>query len=728
MASDARLNSYMVAALPESLDKRLFTEALLRQQFAMYHELSSRRTFLMASAGIDVLLKALPGLEVEELQPETLAEGEVTCLVIAGPHDGADVIGNAYRLFGGLRAGILVVFTPMSHEAVISAKLKTERLLSDKETGLTESTSTRAEVMSQTSARHRDSYSDSEERDFLMSTLETLKSAALMNGRAHKIVVFLIGDYAKVEDYLSSKLAVLERKIVRQRSLEALCEAARSIDAMPFSYASAAKMVGFSNAIRINRAIGTAAPESAGEVSFGQVMEGSVKETGLSANASASSFNLGTLISGVPGTGKTFAAMHIVGQLAQMKGLKIAIISPTDEWNSFGRKSGLRVIRLLRSETQFNFFKCDSGIEIDRFYENLAMLLASASEAGPYTNSLEKCLLAAFRRVYAEDRAPDPVGVYEAIEDAIVEQHGKRSAVGVKYTKHGENSRSALENLRSMLNRPEFSKREGESFSELLERGVVFDLSGISNKMKPFYYALILNQVYSVADMLDTRGDGELRMLLCLEEAQTVFRQERNGSAATADLAERIQDFRKRGVGLLLITHNVTDIDPSIRRLCQTKLYFRQSSDIAKFAANDLLFGEGEKEELAERLKSLEQRVCALNYLQGRERACAAFAKLPEHEAGKQDEAPSKPTGDSSAIGKMTIKIADKGGAAKEGARIQVFYVGEKVYEGATDSQGSVEVSRTIKGNGYRLVVLGEKKKDSRVFGVVGGETNVIKL
>ena len=720
------MKAYAITSLPQDIDKRMLVEAMLQKQFAMYHDLLMKRTFLIACDETGALLGAVPGLGMVESAPNAEASA-ASCLVTAGPNDDSDVIGSTYQLFGGIEAGVLVVFTPIGGDEVASAKIKTERLLSAKETGSTESTSTRGDAMSQTASLHKDLYRDSEETDFLTTTLEMLKSAALANGNAYKIVVFLTGDHAKVEEYLASKLTVFESRKVGPQSLKALCEIAKRTPAMPFSSSGASRMVGFSNTVRTRSTIGAAIPQSAGEISIGLVTEGSVRETATHAYTDSCSLNLGTVISGVPGTGKTFAAMHILGQLAQRKGTMIAVIAPTVEWNAFGYENKLRVVRLGSPETRFNFFKCDSGIVIGRFYENLAMLLASASEAGPYTSSLEKCMLSAFRKVYASDRKPDPVDVYDAIEEAIIEQHGKRTVMGVKYTKHGENSRSALENLRAMLNKPEFSKREGEDFAELLEAGVVFDLSEVSNKMKRFYYALILNQIYSFADQLDTEGDKELRMLVCMEEAQVVFEPE-NDSAATSDLKRRIQDFRKKGVGLMLITHNVTDIDAGIRRLCQTKLYFRQSADVAKFAANDLLFSEAEKDALVERLKGLEQRVCAFNYLQGRELACSGFTTIPRHESGYIREGGEAASDNDPALTGMTIKIVDREGTPRKGARMYVFYVGEKIHEGVTDERGSMAVAKTIRGNSYRLVVLGEKRKDSKTFRIVGGEVNIVEI
>ena len=701
---------------------------MLGKQFIMCHDLLTRSTLLLRGAESEgVVLDKIAGIELAKADKEPDLGREALCLVATDPHEEGKVFDSLYSLFGGLNTKVFVSFAPARADEVLRAKHMVERLLSSKETGSTESTSTRGDASSQTAARHTDTYYDSDETEFLTGMLESLKNAALTNGSAYKTLVFLSGDCSDVNAYLCSKLSVLEHRTVHYRKLEELFSAAGRIGAPSLDSSHAARMLGFSNSLRVNSIVGASTGGFEGEITIGICMEGSTKTVSGTVATNSSAFNLGTLISGMPGTGKTLAAMHLLRQLLKNSRPKSIVISPTGEWNGFARENGMRIVYVNNPSERFNFFKIEGEIETTRFYENLAMLLASASDAGPYSGTLEKCLLSAFRRVYAKERDPDPVSVYEAIEEAIAEQHGKRSAAGVKYTKHGENARAALQNMRSMLNRPEFSKKGGANFTELLETGVVFDLSGVSNKMKQFYYALILNQVYGVTDGFDVQGDRSLRALICLEEAQVAFRAEKD-SASAMDLIQRIQDFRKKGVGIMLITHNVTDMEPAIRRLCQTKLYFRQSADVARFAASDLLFGETEKDALIERLKSLEQRVFAVNSLQGRERAYATFATIPEYNMETAINAPEMSLDSTSDIGGMTVRVTNKEGITKRNIELQVFYVGEKVAEGVTDENGDFKVDGTIRGNAYVLAVLGERKKDSRRFAIIGGEVNIVIL
>lgn len=735
--------------MPDNVDRKLFIESLMGVQFMMYHNLRDGETFLIKedAGGLDIIRNALPGMELEDAGEEIGLPYRKLCLVVfalpehktefRGRMDAseqpASALDTAYRLMGGRQSSILASFVPVDRECILRIKKKVEGEISSKEVRLTKSLSTRDVAYSETDAKQMDLYYESDEKAALMAMLETINKAMLANGTAYKIVLLMDPEDKQLYTYLKSRLLITEEFELAEDSLPGIFKRLRSVEAIPVDNLGATLMVGFSGAIRVKKTIGTPRSALGGDMILGKYLECSALETELDVKISSKTLNLGTLITGVPGTGKTFAAMELVGDSRTLAAPKTVVISPTEEWDDFGIANGAYVIRLYDSKVPMNFFRCDSGINPERFYENLAMLLASASDAGPYRNSLEKCLLAAFHKVYRSTTAPDPLDVYDAIEEAIVEQHATRNNVGVKYTKHGENVKSSLENLRLMLNRPEFAFSEGVDFGELISKGVIFDISKVSNKMKPFFYALILNQAYGFADSLDAGGNDSLRLLICLEEAQLIFGKEEK-SAATADLKQRIQDFRKRGVGLMLVAHTVMDIDPGVRRLCQTKLYFRQSSDSAKYAAEDLLFDEKDKESVVERLKMLEHRVCALSCIEnseeGKNAAGSVFVRVAEYavrSAWKRDMAKKI---EKEGLTKTSEKVTfiDFSGKAKAGLVVDVFYAGERAFRGKTDVNGTISLEKVIVGKIYKVIVHGEKKKDARTFSIIAGKGNVVTV
>jgi hypothetical protein len=737
------LKVFRLMRMPDRMDRRLFVESLMGAQFMMYHDFGAGETFLIREGpeGPSIMQNALPGIEFDDVTEGIALPPKRLCLVVFAMPECRDaprarapetepcegVLDTAYRLLGGEPSSLFVSFAPVDRESLLRIKGKVEESVSLKEVRLTRSMSTRDNAYSETDTKQMDLYYESEEKRALLAMLETLSDAVLANGTAYKVTLMIDPKDRQLYAYLKSRLLITEEFELHEADLAGMFEALAATEAIPVDNRCASQLLGFSNSVRIARTIGTPSGAREGDLPLGKYLKCSALETERDVRICSATLNLGTIITGVPGTGKTFSAMRVLGRGRELGVPRMVVISPTEEWCAFGRGSGAYVISLYRSKVPINFFRCDAGINPERFYENLAMLLASASDAGPYRNSLEKCLLAAFSKVYKGSLSPDPLEVYDAVEEAVVERHATRTNVGVKYTKHGENIRASLESLRLMLNRPEFAFTEGVDFGSLLQKGVVFDVSGVSNKMKPFFYALILNQVYCFADSLDIRGNDELRLLICIEEAQLIFGKEEK-SAATSDLKQRIQDFRKRGVGIVLIAHNVLDIDPGVRRLCQTKLYFRQSTDSAKYAAEDLLFEEKDKEQVVEKLKTLEHRVCALSYIDSsggeKNAAHSLFLKVAKYSMEGAPEGDVAGEIERKGLEKRDdmLRFVGAGGDAKAGLAVEVFYAGERIFHGRTDVLGRIALEKIVPGRPHRAVVHGEKKRDARAFCFIAGK------
>jgi DNA polymerase III delta prime subunit len=440
--------------------------------------------------------------------------------------------------------------------------------------------------------------------------------------------------------------------------------------------------------------------------------------------------NLGTIISGLPGTGKTTAAMNIIGKLLQKSDIPSIIISPTKEWVSFASSKKIKAINMGHPKERISLFRCASPDSRERFYEDICMLMASALKAGPYRGPLEKCLLRGARAAYSESLNPDPWSLYMEIEKAIETAHANTTRSSVKYTKHGENIRASLELLRHLLSNEKFAFTDGVSIRDELSASIVFDLSECSNMLKPLMYALILNQVYSAVTDLDECGDNELRMMICIEEAQLIFR-EGEDSAATEDLMQRIQDFRKKGVGLMLITHNTTDINVGIRRLCQTKLYFRQSPETAEKASEDLLFPQAEEEKVRVILKEMRQGVFALSYIEssdkGKNPKRSLICKLGARdiELAYQKRTSYAPKRQSTT--KILINMCNaENNTAGDNQYMEIVHLNHKF--GTWPISNEVSVFLPVDGKEYDLVLHLGRKKELVKRKVIGGKENTIDI
>jgi hypothetical protein len=585
----------------KQFDKAAVFDAIGTKRFGILYDLSKKITFLAiessdAKERAANIMSAIPGLVISE---DNGSAFEYDLVKAASAYrrqerDGGQIFSDIFD--SGINSGYLaVLFTPMKMNEIEAGKKYMEKVLSKREESRTISI---LSYKKSNVSTHNENFHGSEEHMLLSELLESLNASILKNGIAYKI--HLLFDTKEIEDY------------VRPRALVFSISELKKAKSFPFGVNTAKTFMNFYGKHGISYTINTTHEGCKGNLALGTMMKDAVYDTKEEVKIEPSSLNLGTLITGLPGSGKSNEAMAVIDSLNR-EATKVCVIAPTQEWDDFARNHDLCIIELYDNKTPINFFRCPPSAKKEKFYEDMAMILSSASNAGPYRNPMEKCMLNAFRKVYAGTNEPSPVAVYEAIVDSIRKFHAKKSNVGWKYTKHGENIMSALENLRAILCRPEYVAKVGIRLEELVEAGAVFNLSNVSVNTKPYMYALLLNQLYAIAGSFDMLGDNELRMLICVEEAQVIFKEK--DSAAVQDIKYRIQDFRKQGVGLMLLSHNVIDIEPSIRRLCQTKIYLKQAPDVSAAAAKELVFTYAKEEEIAQKLKHLNSRIAALNYI-----------------------------------------------------------------------------------------------------------------
>lgn len=739
--TNSDVSVFKISSLPSEIRLSLFLDSLLGLQFMLYHEFSTGNTFLITDKEnlVDRVESTMLGFKADRMVDKQFGTQNLLYVVGFDPNMGDRMnlispLEDMYNVLKGLSSGLFVSFVPADIKYVESMKRRVEEILSSGDIRMTKNFGNKPLSVLSGSVQS-EVYYDSDQRKGYITMLDTLNEAMLNNGSSYKISLILENlkteDCRLINDYLKRKLSVLEERSLKARDLGDLYGIARTKDAFCFSQNGSTRLVNFSGSIRRLKIMQTRTnPEifKNGDISLGFYLDGSVNETGKEVRTEVSTLNLGTLITGLPGSGKTFASMNILKQVIGLGQTEVVIIAPTEEWVAFGLENGMEVISLYGSGTKVNFFRCGEQTDVVKFYENLAMLIAHASNSGPYRNSIEKCLLSAFNRIYSKTKNPDPLEVYEEIEEAIIEKHGKRSSLGVKYTKHGENVRAGIESLRLMLLKPQFAYAEGLDFEKILNKGVIFDLSKISNSMKPFFYALVLNQVYANAEEFDLNGNDKLRMLICLEEAQLIFDNDEQ-SAATMDLRQRIQDFRKKGIGVMLITHSVNDINLRIRRLCQTKMYFRQSADSVGEAADDLITDDKILEDLADKFKSLEHRTCVLNYISCingvKSPADSVFVRIPKYPLSGETIHYNYPV---EPLPETRIVIVDENNCPIPEKIVEVDYVGQRVFKGRTDKEGSLLLEDLLKNRRYRLFVFGEKKRDTKSFEILGGRETVIKF
>lgn len=591
-----------------------FFECMGRSPFALLYDFPSKTTNLCASPSggkFDMLSNAVPGLAFSDPDPGVGRDIYASVLM---PYRSVNSAPGALfsDIFDSKResGSVSVLFLPVTLWEMGIVKRDIERILEQHEVRVTSSVRDSLGMRSNVSSQ-REIFAGSEETLLLTEMLESMNASALGNGLAYK--VYLAASDEEAAGYLRTRIMVLDEKRIRSP----LCLLEPELGKMfqiPLGQDNVRAYLNAHGRSNVMHPVSTVMHSSTGGIRVGTFMKQSLYDTGMPVSIENSTMNLGFMITGLPGSGKTREAMAILDSALGAKiPPMVVVISPTGEWDGFARSHGMYLLRMFEDNVPINFFRCPRGVKREKFYESLAMMLASASDAGPYRNPMEKCMLNAFRSEYSKSSEPGPQDLYGAVAESVVRFHAKRTNTGVKYTKHGENIMSALENLRGLLARREYSTRLGVVFEELLGKGIVFNMSSASTKMRPYIYALVLNQLYSIADTFDTFGDNELRLVICIEEAHNIFGEE--DSAAVEDIKQRIQDFRKRGVSLVLLTHNAVDIDPGVRRLCQLKLYMKQSPEIAPAAAKELVFSHADRDSVEAKMKHLNSRIGALNHI-----------------------------------------------------------------------------------------------------------------
>jgi hypothetical protein len=702
---------FEILQIPDNLNRERMVEALGKNSFAVLYDLNLNRTLLWLredKSDLSLSLAAsIPGFQAElGAIPIQISGKKLRVLSFyRNEEEDTDTLHDLFAQKKG--AGFVsIAFINADGKEAERAKLYAEALLSSKGMRETRSTSNWPNSLVGSSSIHRELYKDSEELIMAKGILSSINDSALKNNLFYKPFLIFEADNPELETYLKSRFTILSESIIGAEDFSHIMGKLSKAKAFPYGsrYCSQFMRIYMARKARIIESELSTRANSG--VPMGKLMVGGVSESTTDICIDPQTLNLGFLINGLPGSGKTMEAMHIVDRIINSSKRPSFVIAPSEEWDGFAISHGMNLIRLFSDELQINFFRCPPTAEKERFYQDLATVLASATGAGPFRRPMEKCLLNAFRRAYQNASDPDPINVYLQIEESIISLHGKRTNAGIKYTKHGENIRAALENLRIILNNSNYSRKEGIKFEEFLTGGAVFDMSACSTATRSFLYALILNQIYAITSNFDTKGDEDLRMLICVEEAQIIFKEE--SSPAVEDLKQRIQDFRKRGIGLMLMAHNVNDIDLGIRRLCQTRLYMKQAADSAYLAAKELIFPDAEPDQVVEKLKLLDSRIGALNFIVRKSKEKiqgeSIFIKTETFEIQPTNFGKRTQTSNNEINSEIRITFAD--GFENSNSTINVRYLNEPVSQFEASSQVKTKL---VKDRIYIFSLINEK-------------------
>jgi DNA helicase HerA-like ATPase len=110
---------------------------------------------------------------------------------------------------------------------------------------------------------------------------------------------------------------------------------------------------------------------------------------------------------------------------------------------------------------------------------------------------------------------------------------------------------------------------------EILEYqgATIFDLSGISDEAdRVERVALALD---TILEYFDSQKDSdELKLLIVVEEAH-LWTLKEVGKDAIRCLDRAVRMLRKKGIGIMLVSHRISDFDPAMRSAMNISIFFR---------------------------------------------------------------------------------------------------------------------------------------------------------
>ncbi len=705
-----------ISSIPSSFNPKVILDGMISNEFILIHDFLNMKTLLKCDSidSFNNISSLAPGLEFKH---EDLIKNKNKRYVITPTPIGVDsyTISKAYEIFSNKDVVIYLHFIPVKPSEVLQLMKNIEKHLSGEATRFTKSFSNTffAERGGSTQA---DLYYNSDERKLLIGMLDILNNIALRNFSAYSLIIEVDSTDLKlvenIAQYFRSQFNIKYGGF-RNNDNEVRKD---YINTVPFDGEHILPFLAISpKTTQVETLKCLPIPASSGDILAGEVLHDGIVLSLDKLLLEKRIFNLGTVITGLPGAGKSRMMMAIIRHLIEQdKDIRVIVIAPTKEWGNFAQDNSFEYLDFSNPQNKINLFSCNSDNRI-KFAQDMAVLLANASGAGPYTRSLEKCLLGALTKTYSYSSDPNPTSMYSYILDEIKTQHAQKTAISTKYTKHGENILSSLEGLRLILSNPSYCFNNVRKISDYLNSNIVFDVSEISNNMKEFFYASILNQIYSIIEGLDEFGNEKLRILLVLEEAQIALGKE-EGNAVVEDMKERIQDFRKKGVGLVLITHNVIELPASIRRLCQTKFYFRQAADISKHAVTDLGFKSESIIDATRKMLTLGQGVCAVTYANDENGSInirgPIFLKTEKFDL--PNNAITRKNVVTHEYNTMFLKVTNSSNEPIKNKKIEVRYLDKPIFSGCTDEQGEVKIEFVIIGKEYEVIVFGDKPRDKK--------------
>ena len=315
---------FKVESIPnKELDAGNLFECVGSNQFAILFDLGTKETFMMLTGAPDSAARRIrilvPGLKLSE-KPNSLDSPERLRLAAVYRKPGMEnprplPLGEIMDICDAGK--FCIIFCPSPESEIGRSKREINRILGGSETKNSTSVSSGFWARS-TNTKQMDVFKGSEERLMLVSILESLDNALLTNGLAYRVHL-AFSDSAEINEYVQNRFAVLWSE-GRQCGLGAAATSAWHHFHFSTGTEYCRHFISFSGWTPVNYNIRTLQPRRSDGIPIGNYLKDGVAETGLTIRVEGSTLNMGILLTGLPGSGKTMEAMSIMDSVMKAGG------------------------------------------------------------------------------------------------------------------------------------------------------------------------------------------------------------------------------------------------------------------------------------------------------------------------------------------------------------------------------------------------------------------------
>lgn len=276
------------------------------------------------------------------------------------------------------------------------------------------------------------------------------------------------------------------------------------------------------------------------------------------------------VISGMSGFGKSTLFKSLLHDIRNSN-ISCIIFDAHNEHSEMVRSLGGKVHNALYSG--MNMLELDGASVSERISELVRLFREVYSLGYIQATKLSECLWYTYRKAGARSRSDRELQNVPSIKDLIDELN-----IFIRNSKSaGEtNTLMHLRDRLSMLNNYAFTK--GYVNMKEVSSGLhSFSLASMKSKeAQLIYIGELLNRLY--ASMHDSERHGKLRLYIMIDEAQFLVDNSANNSIIT----KLIEEGRKYGVGVVIVTHAANTLNKKITANCSTfaTFYAREPSEV----------------------------------------------------------------------------------------------------------------------------------------------------